>query len=231
MDDPFIRHKYFGLFLLFLSLVFFPTYLVWELYFRQPQAVVELQEQREEKGLEIFAEFCVTCHGIKGEGFIGPPLNREEIRTAEAEDLFKVISRGRGAMPAWLREEGGALDSEDIRSLIALLQADPPRWGEVAAHIPTPTPFPPGFTPTPEPPALAGQRIFNSVCAVCHAFDGTGDIGPALVDNSFIQSLNDEGLLAFIKAGRPDLGMPSWEGKFTEEEFARIIAFLRTLQE
>ncbi|MBI2846150.1 MAG: cytochrome c [Chloroflexi bacterium] len=233
MDDPFIRHKYMGLFLVFFTLIFFPTYLVWEVYLRQPQAVEELRVQRENKGISLFAQYCVTCHGKLGEGFIAPPLNREEIRTAEAEDLYKVISRGRGAMPAWLREEGGALDSEDIRSLIAFIQADPPRWAEVAGAIPTPTPCPEGQfcpTPTPEPPAVAGRRIFNSVCAVCHAFDGEGDIGPRLQDNEFVQSLTDEGLYAFLQVGRPDLGMPAWEGKFTDEEFSWIIAFLRSLQ-
>lgn len=230
MQDPFLRHKYIGLFLLFVTLFFFPTYLVWEIYFRQPQAVERLEEERVERGLRIFAQYCVLCHGDRGQGFIGLPLDTDPIRKTSEENLFKVISRGRGAMPAWLKEEGGALDAEEIRSLIAFLKEEPPRWHEVVAFVPTPTPFPPGFTPTPESPQLAGQRIFNNVCAVCHAFNGAGDIGPRLQDNTFVQSRSDEELIAFLHVGRPDSGMPAWEGRIPDEDLRKIIAFLRTLQ-
>jgi mono/diheme cytochrome c family protein len=84
--------------------------------------------------------------------------------------------------------------------------------------------------PAPGDPAQ-GLTLFAANCEVCHGVGAAGGIGPTLVDNPFIQSLTDEALLSFVLVGRPQLGMPPWEGRLTPDEIQNIIALLRTLQQ
>jgi disulfide bond formation protein DsbB len=57
---------------------------------------------------------------------------------------------------------------------------------------------------TPGDP-LAGAQLYRSVCASCHGANlaGVEGLGRGLVPSSFIASLSDEELLAFIIEGRP----------------------------
>jgi disulfide bond formation protein DsbB len=57
---------------------------------------------------------------------------------------------------------------------------------------------------TPGDP-LAGAQLYRSVCASCHGANLTGveGLGRGLVPSSFIASLSDEELVAFIIEGRP----------------------------
>lgn len=99
-----------------------------------------------ERGLELYARNCSTCHGPNGEGCIGKPLNpkfraefqgpAEKNRNA-AELLRRTISDGRPgnsiptwvtlpdgrmasytAMPAWSKDKGGPLNEMHIQDLV-----------------------------------------------------------------------------------------------------------------
>ncbi len=220
-----LRKQYLGLLLMILTLGFFPAYLLYEQVFLQPTAREQLHVENVERGLEIFAEFCVLCHGDRGQGGIGLPLNTPALRDQDDIDIFNAIARGRfgTVMPAWLKEEGGALDRQQIQGLVAFIK-DGTRWDEVVDHIP-----PEAMTPTPVGPP-DGAVVFDQRCAACHGADAEGLIGPGLRDNAFIQSETDEGMVAFEKAGRPQLGMPAWEGILSEGEIRAVVEFLRTLQ-
>ncbi len=55
-------------------------------------------------GKVVFKTNCVSCHGAKGEGAIGPNLTDDHWKNVRnIEDIAKVISEGaaNGAMPAW----------------------------------------------------------------------------------------------------------------------------------
>jgi mono/diheme cytochrome c family protein len=75
-----------------------------------------------------------------------------------------------------------------------------------------------------------GQALFEINCAPCHGTDGAGGLGPDLHANVFIQSRNDEELLAFSLAGRQGTAMSGFEGVLTEEELGYIITLMRTWQ-
>jgi alcohol dehydrogenase (cytochrome c) len=73
----------------------------------------------------------------------------------------------------------------------------------------------------------AGRRQFESRCVACHGGDANGgEHGPAIT--SLIWSYDDAGLAKFIRAGRPDAGMPAFH--FTDLEMRDLVRFLRTVE-
>jgi mono/diheme cytochrome c family protein len=108
---------------------------------RTPAAQASAREESVAAGTRIYAQYCVQCHGPKGEGCIGPALNREvwrpEIAGAAnpnfaADDMtnlvYKTIERGRASnqpgvqMPAWSINEGGSLNVQDINNVISFIE-------------------------------------------------------------------------------------------------------------
>ena len=105
----------------------------------------ELQDEyqyngRVERGALLFANNCRTCHGIKGEGFVGPALNgvaRVEGGLADFQDqsplilaanqalIRRTLQCGRAGtiMPAWLKDNGGSLSRIQVEHLVELLTA------------------------------------------------------------------------------------------------------------
>jgi Cytochrome c. len=74
---------------------------------------------------EIYKSKCVTCHGPDGGGqtTIGKSMKVRDLRTQEVQkqtdsDLQKVISDGKGKMPAYKTK----LSVADISSLVAYLR-------------------------------------------------------------------------------------------------------------
>lgn len=49
----------------------------------------------------------------------------------------------------------------------------------------------------------SGNKLFHTTCIACHGKGGAGipGSGKPLVANQFVQSLDDDGLLAFVKKG------------------------------
>ncbi len=55
-------------------------------------------------GEGIFRTNCISCHGRKGEGNVGPNLTDESFKyIRKPEDIYTIIVKGagNGAMPAW----------------------------------------------------------------------------------------------------------------------------------
>src|SRR6478672_1208533 len=92
-----------------LSVVLLLTLLIYAAvdFQRTPAAKATAREESIERGKVIFAQYCVQCHGPKGEGCIGPALNRDVWRAqidgkpnpnfdADSHDfIYKVVERGR----------------------------------------------------------------------------------------------------------------------------------------
>jgi disulfide bond formation protein DsbB len=90
--------------------------------------------------------------------------------------------------------------------------------------------------------ATHGKELYTTACASCHGPDAEGveGLGKSWVDNTFIQSMDDDELLAFIKQGRSvsdpanttGVDMPPKGGNpaLKDEDLYDIIAFMRTLQ-
>lgn len=99
------------------------------------------KDQSIERGALLFANNCRTCHGIKGEGGVGLPLNTEAFQNQDPLVLKNNITllqrtlycgRAGTRMPAWLNANGGSLNPEQIKHLINLITApiDPDKLDE-----------------------------------------------------------------------------------------------------
>jgi len=134
-----------------------------------------------EDGANLYAQYCVTCHGERGEGTprVAPPLNRaylldgrrvKEIGWAGNTDAFlkNAIAAGRLIharpdlyaiqMPPWSDEYRGPLRSDQINALIAFMLNWKDQAPEANAYPPagTPRPMPTaGPTPTPTPTRIS----------------------------------------------------------------------------
>jgi mono/diheme cytochrome c family protein len=89
----------------------------------------------------------------------------------------------------------------------------------------------------------AGEILFQQSCASCHGPDAKGvvGLGKDMTTSEFIQGLNDEELLAFVKNGRSTsdplnttgVDMPPKGGNpaLTDAQLLDIIAFIHSVQE
>ena len=107
---------------------------------RTPAAQASARAEDIAAGTRVYAQYCIQCHGPKGEGCIGPALNRDVWRAqingapnpifdGDSHDfIYKTVERGRAAnqpgvqMPAWSINEGGALNNQDIEHLVEFIQ-------------------------------------------------------------------------------------------------------------
>jgi cytochrome c oxidase cbb3-type subunit 2 len=142
------------------------------------------------RGGELFATYCTTCHGERGDGrgptaaqLAHPPANftlgTYELRTTEHEalpadaDLFRTITRGvhGTAMPPWF-----ALPERDRWALVAHLKTLSKEFSDDEAPAPVDTSHVPEVT---SERITRGRHLYESSgCASCHGGSGRGN-GPA----------------------------------------------------
>jgi disulfide bond formation protein DsbB len=91
--------------------------------------------------------------------------------------------------------------------------------------------------------ASHGRELFSNTCAACHKADGTGleGLGKDLTKSWFVASLDDEGLLAFVNAGRAPndpmnttkVQMPAKGGheELSQADLKDILTYVRGLQD
>ncbi len=92
------------------------------------------------------------------------------------------------------------------------------------------TAFKPATGPTA---AEEGRTIFNGTCNHCHGPDATTavkKINLRLLQHRYGGAM-DQVFHFTVTHGRESKGMPNWSGVFTEADFAKIVAFLHTVQE
>lgn len=96
----------------------------------------------------------------------------------------------------------------------------------VAANAP---PIPNANPYRGDPVAIAeGSQVFATICAACHKPDGSGLVGPSLVDPYWKFGDSDAALFESVTKGRPG-GMPGWETQLGGEKIWKALAFLETL--
>ena len=71
-----------------------------------------------------------------------------------------------------------------------------------------------------------GGNLYLRDCAICHAEDGTGDIGPNLNNTDFLAAASDRFLFNTLVSGRNTAGMPAWTN-YTARDIADLISFIR----
>ena len=72
-----------------------------------------------------------------------------------------------------------------------------------------------------------GGRVFRNSCANCHGPDGDQVAGIDLGRGQFRRALSDQDLNRIIRSGIPGTPMPA--SNFSEEQAARVVAYLRSV--
>jgi mono/diheme cytochrome c family protein len=105
-------------------------------------------------GAQIYADVCSSCHGLQGEGGIGPAFNKQEFQSRyDNQAMFDVINGGHDAtaMIAW----GDLLTSAQIQQLVQYIRSFDPN---------APSAGTPGAVSFSE----QVQPIFKAKCMMCH---------------------------------------------------------------
>jgi cytochrome c oxidase cbb3-type subunit 3 len=76
---------------------------------------------------------------------------------------------------------------------------------------------------------LDGERIYLKNCAVCHAQDGGGGVGPNLTDNYWLHGNDIKGVFTTINDGIPEKGMIPWNGDLKPEEIQNVSNYVLSL--
>ncbi len=189
---------------------------------RLVSAAEEFNSERIQRGKQIYAAQCQSCHGGDGEGGLGPPLNSKQVLDGTSDSVFfSVIRSGvpNTQMPAWSVEFGGPLTDEDVRDIVALMRS----WQATAPEI-----IEEEFVPDPG----RGAVLFASTCAVCHGEHGAGtERAPTLNDSTRLEVLPDEWYRGVIKNGRPAKGMPTWGTVLSPEQIDDLVSLIAAWRE
>ncbi|RME75615.1 MAG: hypothetical protein D6784_07620 [Chloroflexi bacterium] len=172
------------------------------------------------RGEDIFNATCVICHGPAGSGTEVAPRLAEDPILNDRQAVYTTISEGRleDGMPSW----GKVLSPAEINDLIAYLDT-------LKAGASTEQPAPSSEATAAVPPKA--EFMFIQHCATCHGLKGEGrEDAPALVNNEFIQTNDDQALLSLILNGRPNTAMEGFAGELTEDDIRQIIPLLRSWQ-
>ena len=88
-----------------------------------------------DSGADIWGFNCASCHGLNGEGGIGPALNSQQfMEAATDEQTAQLISVGipGSQMGAYSQDFGGPLTSEQIKAVTIYIRT----WEENAPDNP-----------------------------------------------------------------------------------------------
>jgi mono/diheme cytochrome c family protein len=128
-----------GAVLLALMAAVFPFYRWYE-----PSARADARDEQAAalaaEGGSVWQASCSSCHGLNGEGGVGPALNSKQFLQASTDDqaatLIAVGIPG-SQMSAYSLDHGGPLTSEQIKSVVAYIRAwepdapDRPDWRDM----------------------------------------------------------------------------------------------------
>jgi mono/diheme cytochrome c family protein len=192
----------------------------------------------------LYTMNCAGCHGADGRLGPAPPLNDPIfLSIVPDDDLLRVIAEGRSVspaqktpMPAFLRDKGGPLTAAQVKVLAEGIKK---QWAPTNAPARS---LPPYRASTTAGPAnkIDGAPVFGRACAGCHGSQGQGgkdgqrEVG-AINDQAFLALISDQELRRFAITGRPDLGMPAFDGHngrpaefhpLSSKEIDDLVAFL-----
>jgi disulfide bond formation protein DsbB len=227
-----------------------------------------LSVDRAVHGRSLFENSCAACHKADGTGVEGLGKNLTLswfVASKDDVELTSFITHGRAindplnttkvAMPPkGGHEELSETDVGDIVTYVRGLQ-DQRRMPPLPASELASTAAAPA-TEAEKAKALAaaggdaelaefiahGTKVFAGTCSACHGKDAKGlpGLGKDLVNSAFCKSLDDDGLLAFVKRGRDPgdpmnttkVGMPPKGGNpaLSDDDLLDVIAYVRSLQ-
>ncbi|RYG69473.1 c-type cytochrome, partial [bacterium] len=76
-----------------------------------------------------------------------------------------------------------------------------------------------------------GKDVFDQTCTPCHGPLGGGAIGPNLTDGAWLHGARPEQILATVRDGVADKGMPSWSASLGTDRVQAVTAYVLTLKD
>lgn len=214
---------------------------------RQERSAARLEEEAITRGIDLYAENCVMCHGAGGEGLASmPSLDNDGVRGTDYETLFKTIERGRynTIMAAYGVKEGGVFYDAQIESLVTLIFAGD--WNVTALRVEELGLTPPEIVVVEVSEEMlaqvqqlangevlaSGLLIYAENCAACHGANGEGTaLAPVFDPVDLAIRYNADGLTRIIAQGVPGTLMASWNAALTGGEIADVVAFIQRWDE
>lgn len=123
-----------GTVLLFAMALVFPLYRWIEPVNRETSREAHL-DSLAESGERLWSFNCSSCHGINGEGGIGPALNSRQFLQAASDgqtELLVAVGVPGSQMSAYSQDFGGPLTSEQIKAVVVYIRS----WEEDAPDRP-----------------------------------------------------------------------------------------------
>jgi mono/diheme cytochrome c family protein len=182
-----------------------------------------IDRERVHAGEDVYDSLCVSCHGVYGRGD-GPmaaalPTPPRDLSSPSYQDqvsdeeLFKVITEGRGSMPG----TQDVLSAKDVRLVIAFVRVLSPGY-ELYDRFCTGCHGSEG-----RPPSLAFQEAFGTPPGQQEP--------PPVFDQAYMQAHNDEQLRVWVRHMFKEnkVGMPHFAGELNAEQVRQILTYLRNL--
>lgn len=181
-------------------------------------------------GKTVYAEFCVVCHGERGDGntrlrrgLTTPPrdfTSADARRELTRERMINSVTHGR---------PGTAMLGFDTRLSEEEIAA-------VVDHVRTTFMSGAGVKETRAPKMVEGEQLYVRNCAVCHGDKGNGamwtqsSLQPSPRDftsPAAREELSRERMITSVTHGRPGTAMMSFRKRLSPEEIETVVDYIR----
>ncbi|MEO8211859.1 MAG: c-type cytochrome [Myxococcales bacterium] len=173
-------------------------------------------------GRVLYTQYCATCHGITGNGYVADnaPSLRSPTFLASVTDAFleAAILRGRPgtAMGAYARETGGPIGPAEATAVIAFLREGGPPRVDLSQRASAGD-------------ATRGQIVYENLCRRCHGSKTQRVSAIHLANPVLLETASDAFLRHAIEVGRPPTSMVPWQGALSPAQIDDVVVYLRSM--
>ncbi len=173
-------------------------------------------------GTRLYRARCGGCHGMKGQGGIGPALkNQDFLAIADFDYLYETIVRGRAntAMPSWKW-----LRPSEFASIILYIE----KWRKKKTTLVQLS------DERIQGDIANGESLYSGMCSGCHGTRGEGIVGPALMNPDFLATTKDHFIRETMLRGRRPTAMRSLKKgggslvELSDKEINDVVAYIRS---
>src|SRR3990172_688803 len=167
------------------------------------------------QGARTYKAECANCHGTTGSRIPTAPLDSADFLATRGDaTLIANVNEGKGTMPAFGKGRGGPLGDEQVRSVVAFLNAQAGRSSVTEL-------------------ASAGEKLYMGNCARCHGEQGNRIPIAPLNAKGFLDTKTDADLVKIISEGQgimPGLAKDR-SGPLSDRDITAVVSYLRYVVE